>query len=176
MAKNKNIGLDFVVDKLTNSIENIVTGDSFPTEVSVVTREDLKLTTKKNNWFFNWVTEFKHPEREIYKLTIVNNPYVIQGLLSVQVKSDHVYMHLIESAPFNKGKTKMYAGVPGNLVAFACKLSFQRGKEGNLAFISKSQLIKHYEETLGAFHFGGRLMIIETQAALKLIDRYFKNQ
>jgi len=68
----------------------------------------------------------------------------------------------------------MYAGVPGNLVAFACKLSFQRGHEGNLAFISKSQLVKHYEETLGAFHFGGRLMIIETQAALKLIDRYLK--
>jgi len=176
MTKKKNIGLDFVIDKLTNSIENIVTGDSFPTEISVVTREDLKLTTKKNGWVFNWLTEFKQPEREIYKLTIVNNPNVIQGLLSVQVKSDHVYMHLIESAPFNKGKTKMYAGVSGNLVAFACKLSFQRGHAGNIAFISKSQLIKHYEETLGALHFGGRLMIIETQAALKLIDRYFKNQ
>jgi len=31
-------------------------------------------------------------------------------------------------------------------------------------------------KTLGAFHFGGRLMIIEAQAALKLIDKYFKNQ
>lgn len=122
------------------------------------------------------MAEFRQPEREIYKLTIVNNPNVIQGLLSVQVKSDYVYLHLIESAPFNKGKAKMYAGVPGNLVAFACKLSFQRGHEGNLAFISKSQLIKHYEETLGAFQFGGRLMIIETEAALKLIDRYFINQ
>lgn len=176
MAKVKSIELDFTVDKLTNSIENIVTGDSFPTEVSVVTRDDLRLATKKNGWVFNWLTELKQPERELYKLTIVNNPNVIQGLLSVQVKSDHVYMHLIESAPFNKGNTKMYAGVPGNLVAFACKLSFQRGHEGNLAFVSKTQLIKHYEETLGAVHFGGRLMIIETQAALKLIDRYFNNQ
>lgn len=176
MTNTKSIGLDFIVDKLTKSIENIVTGDSFLTEISVATKDDLKLTTKKNGWVFNWLTEFKRPEREVYKLTIVNNLNVIQGLLSVQVKSDHVYMHLIESAPFNKGKTKMYAGVPGNLVAFACKLSFQSGHEGNLVFISKSQLIKHYEETLGAFHFGGRLMIIETQAALKLIDRYFKSQ
>lgn len=176
MTKLKYIELDFVVDKLTNSIENIVTGDSFPTEVSVVGRDDLKLATMKNGWAFNWLAEYKQPEREVYKLTIVNNPKIIQGLLSIQVKSDHVYIHLIESAPFNKGKTKMYAGVPGNLVAFACKLSFQRGHEGNIAFISKSQLIKHYEETLGAIHFGGRLMIIETQAALKLIDRYFKNQ
>ncbi|OFX18472.1 MAG: hypothetical protein A2041_13485 [Bacteroidetes bacterium GWA2_31_9b] len=176
MTKRKDIGLDFIVDKLTNSIENIVTGDSFPTAVSIVTQYDIKLVTKKNGWVFNWMTEFKQPEREVYKLTIVNNPNIIQGLLSVQVKSDHVYMHLIESAPFNKGKTKMYAGVPGNLVAFACKLSFQRGHDGNIAFIAKTQLIKHYEETLGAVHFGGRLMIIETQAALKLIDKYFKNQ
>ena len=42
--------------------------------------------------------------------------------------------------------------------------------------VSKTQLIDHYIKTLGAFHFGGRLMIIETQAALKLIDKYFKNQ
>ena len=84
-------------------------------------------------------------------------------------------MHLVESAPFNKGKEKVYAGVPGNLVAYACKLSFQRGHEGNVAFISKTQLVEHYIETLGAIHFGGRLMIIDTKAAMKLINRYFSN-
>jgi len=26
-------------------------------------------------------------------------------------------MHLVESAPFNKGKEKLYSGVPGNLGA-----------------------------------------------------------
>jgi hypothetical protein len=76
---------------------------------------------------------------------------------------------------WNKGKSKVYAGVPGNLVAFACRLSFQRGHEGNVSFVSKSQLIEHYERTLGASHFGGRIMIIETRAALKLIATYFKN-
>jgi hypothetical protein len=77
-------------------------------------------------------------------------------------------MHLVESAPFNKGKTKVYAGVPGNLVAFACKLSFQRGHEGNVSFFSKTQLIQHYTDSLGAVHVGGRIMIIDTIAALKL--------
>jgi len=43
-------------------------------------------------------------------------------------------MHLIESVKFNKGKLKIYAGVPGNLVAFACKRSFDKGYEGYLAF------------------------------------------
>lgn len=169
----KEIGLDFIVDKLTNSIENIVTGDSFATDVSLLTNADLKSVSKTNGWLFNWKAEFKEPARDVYKLTIVNNSKIIQGLISLEVKEDHVYMHLVESAPFNKGSTKVYSGVPGNLVAFACKLSFQRGHEGNVSFISKTQLIEHYEKTLGAFHFGGRIMIIETNAALKLINKYF---
>lgn len=108
-------------------------------------------------------------------MTIAGNTSIIQGLMSIEIKSDHVYLHLVENAPFNKGNSKVYAGVPGNLVAFACRLSFQRGHEGNVSFLSKSQLIEHYERTLGAFHFGGRIMIIETRAALKLIATYFKN-
>jgi len=168
-------GLDFIVDKLTNSIENVVTEDSFPTDITLISREDLKLITKTKGWLFNWKDEFKEPARDVYKLTIVNNPRVIQGLISLEVKQDHVYMHLVESAPFNKGKSKMYSGVPGNLVAFACKLSFQRGHEGNVSFLSKNQLIEHYQNSLGAKHFGGRIMIIENQSALKLINKYFKD-
>ena len=47
MKKNTRIELDFEIDKLTNSIENVVTGDSFATEISVVTLADLKSITKK---------------------------------------------------------------------------------------------------------------------------------
>ncbi len=173
MKKSKTIGLDFEVDKLTNSIENVITGDSFPTDITLISSADLKNVTKKEKWLFDWKFEFKQPERDVYKLTIVNNQAVIQGLVSLEIQSDHVYMHLVESAPFNKGKTKVYAGVPGNLVAFACKLSFQRGHDGNVSFLSKTQLIQHYTDSLGAIHVGGRIMIIDTIAALKLIDKYF---
>jgi hypothetical protein len=176
VKRNTSDGLDFIIDKLTNSIENVVTGDSFATEVSVITLKDLKSVTKKNGWDFNWRVEFKEPARDVFKLTIVNNQNIIQGLVSLEVKEDHVYMHLVESAPFNKGKNKIYTGVAGNLVAFACKLSFQRGHKGNVSFLSKTQLIEHYEKTLGAIHFGGRIMIIETNTALKLINKYFKNK
>ena len=46
--------------------------------------------------------------KEVYKLTIINNLNIIQGIISLEVKTDHVYMHLIESAPFNIGKEKTY--------------------------------------------------------------------
>ena len=108
MRRRRKKGLDFVIDQLTNSIENIITGDSFPTDITLVTVADLKLVSKKSGWLFDWNSEFKHPEREVYKLTIVNNQSVIQGLISLEVKSDHVYMHLVDSAPFNKGKAKIY--------------------------------------------------------------------
>lgn len=175
MSKEQKTELDFIIDKLTNSIESVLSGDSFQTEISLLSSVELKNITKKNNWKFNWKTEYKRPEREIYKLSIVNNPNIIQGLISLEVKSDHVFMHLIESASFNIGKNKVYLGVPGNLVAFACKLSFQRGREGYVSFIAKTKLIDHYVKTLGAFHFGGHLMVITTENALKLIDKYFKS-
>ncbi len=175
MLEQEKTGLDFEIDELTNSIRNVVSNDSFQTTISRITKSDLKSVTKKKGWLFNWRKELGFPERDVFKLTIVNNERIIQGLISLEVKFDHVYMHLVESAPFNKGKEKMYSGVPGNMVAFACKLSFQRGHEGNIAFISKTQLIDHYIKTLNAIHFGGRLMIINTNAALKLVNRYYSN-
>lgn len=102
-----------------------MTGDSFPTDITLISTKDLKTATKRNGWLFDWKGEFAQKQKEVYKLTIVNNPSIIQGLVSLEIKSDHVYLSLIENAPFNKGKGKMYAGVAGNLVAFACKLSFQ---------------------------------------------------
>jgi len=175
VKKRDKIGFDIEIDELTNSIKNVISGDSFSTDISRITKADLKNIAQKEGWQFDWKLELKQPERDVYKLTIVNNQSIIQGLISLEVRSDHVYMHLVESAPFNKGKTKLYSGVPGNLVAFACKLSFQRGHEGNVGFISKSQLIDHYIESLGAEHVGGRLMVIDSMAALKLINKYFSN-
>jgi hypothetical protein len=95
--------------------------------------------------------------------------------MSISDYGDHFYLHLVESAPFNLGKKKLYQGVPGNLFAFACKVSRDEGYEGFVAFQSKTKLIEHYETTLGATHIGGHKMIIFPPAALQLIQQYFKN-
>ena len=174
MKKKKNIGLDFIIDKLTNSIENTLTGEVFDTEIVRLKKVDSK-QIKETNWQFDWHKELDDKTKQVYKLTTVNNPNIIQGLLSIEDKQDHMFMHLIESAKFNKGKGKVYYGVPGNLVAFACKVSVDKGYDGFLAFDSKSALIKHYQESLHATHFRGIRMFIETSAALRLISQYFKS-
>lgn len=166
--------INIEIDKLTNSIENMVTGDSFATDVSLLTPGDLQHIKKKNGWLFNWKKELSFNKNGVYKLTITGNSNVVQGLISLIVENNYVYINLVESAPFNRGKGKIYMGVPGNLVALACRLSFEKGFEGFVSFHSKTKLMEHYEKTLGAFHFGGHLMIINTAAAEKLVAIYFK--
>jgi len=100
VTKRRQIFLDFEIDKLTNSIENILTGDSFSTDISIVTKEDIKAISKKAGWL-------------------------------------------------------------------------QRGCDGYVSFIAKTKLIDHYVKTLGAVHLGAQRMVINTEASLKLIDKYF---
>jgi len=175
VKNQKKIALDFEVDALTNSIRNTISGDSFRTDVHRLTQSDLKQITKKNGWNFNWRSEFVDQSKEVYKLTITDNPDIVQGLISFTINADHIYMDLLESAPFNLGRNKLYEGVAGNLVAFACKTSYQHGFEGYISFTAKTKLIEHYKKTLNAILFGGQLMIINSHAADILINKYFKN-
>jgi len=174
MKEAEKIYLDFVIDKLTNSIQNTITGDSFPTEVSRLTLNDLKAVTKKNGWLFDWKSELNDNKKDVYKLTIVNNPTIIQGLVSFSREPDHIFMNLLENAPFNLGKNKIYDGVAGNLVAYVCKFAFQQGFDGFVAFLAKTKLIDHYAKTLGANHIGGQRMIIPTHSSMALVEKYFK--
>ena len=47
MLEQENIGLDFEIDELTNSIRNVVSNDSFQTTISRITKSDLKSVIKK---------------------------------------------------------------------------------------------------------------------------------
>ena len=174
MKKQVPYHLEVEIDRLTNSVQNTISGDSFATDVLEITKAGLKTVVKANGWKFDWKTELKESDRKVYKLTIKDNPDIIQGLASISDYNDHFYLHLVESAPFNLGKKKLYTGIPGNLFAFTCKLSWDKGYEGFVSFQSKTKLIEHYELSLGATHVGGHKMVIFPVAALKLIKQYFK--
>lgn len=109
----------------------------------------------------------------MYKLITQGNESIIQGLLSISDGTDHVFMNLIENAPFNKGQNKVYTGVAGNLIAFACKTSFEKGYDGFVVFDSKTALMKHYEEKLFAQRLVGLRMYLDTTEALRLLNQYY---
>jgi hypothetical protein len=173
MPNAKKYPVEIKIDKLTNSIVNTISGDSFPTEVHPFTASDLKVIKEKGGWLFDWASEFRYANRKVFKLTIRNNPKIVQGLLSISDNQDHFYLHLVESAPFNLGKNKLYEGVPGNLFAYVCKTSWDKGYQGFVSFTSKSKLVEHYEKNLGATHVGGNRMVIFPHEALKLIKKYY---
>lgn len=160
------------IDKLTNSIENGLTGESFPTQIRPLTTVQAKKLIAKD-WVFNWSREAAMPDREVFQLNTVSNPGIIHGLISIEPLKDLVFMHLIESAAFNKTRNKAYLGVPANLVAYICLRSFQLGHDGYVTFDSKTALIQHYKDSLGAIQLNGMRMYIGTPAAAKLVKRYF---
>jgi hypothetical protein len=173
VKKSNTYKIGIEIDKLTNSILNTISGDSFPTDIHPLLKSDLKNVTIKNGWQFNWAKEYKLEDRQTYKLTIKNNPKIVQGLVSISEFEDYYYLHLIENAPFNIGKNKLYEGVPGNLFAFTCKTSWDKGYQGFVSFTAKTKLIDHYEKSIGATHVGGHKMIIFPHEALRLIKKYF---
>lgn len=172
MTVAKDIHLDFEIDKLTNSIENSISGETFLTLINQI-KETKQI--KKTEWVFDWHSEVKNNSKSVWSLTTQNNQKIIQGLISITDEGDHIFMDLIESAKFNKGKNKLYKGVAGNLVAFACKTSFEKGYGGVVSFIAKTQLIEHYTQTLGAKLFVRNRMYIDTREARILATKCFKN-
>jgi SHS2 domain-containing protein len=50
MKKHIHSGIEIEIDELTNSIKNVISGDSFPTDITLITSSDLKTVTKKNGW------------------------------------------------------------------------------------------------------------------------------
>lgn len=169
MTRKKHV--DIEIDKLTNSIENVITGESFETEFSKVVGKEIK----KKDWLFDWHKELKDKRNVVYKMTTIENKNIIQGLVAIQKMDDFIFISLVENATFNRGKNKIYEGVGGNLFAFACKMSKDNGFEGYVSFIAKTSLMEYYNRTLGATRAIGQRMVITGQDADILINRYFKH-
>lgn len=168
---------EFLIDKITNCIEEKATGRTYETTQQLVTQEEIKKVHKKDGWLFNWKTEYQQANHQVYKLLVAGSEQ-IQGLLSLEpIKSQqYIELHLIETAPHNYGSKKLFLGVPGNLVAFACKMSFELGFDGFVAFNAKTQLIDHYIKTLGAqILYGNNRMGIFTKEAKILVNSYYES-
>lgn len=70
MSNKDQIEQSFIIDKLTDSILNTISGDSFQTEVSRITSADLKTIMKKNGWNFDWKSEFNDIQRRFTNLQL----------------------------------------------------------------------------------------------------------
>lgn len=134
---------------------------------------------KKNGWQFNWKTLYKTEGAEIFKLTLLESPKVIEGLIMLSLMNgEMLYMNNIEIAPHNIGENGKYDHAAGCLIAYGCQQSFEQGKGhyiGYLTFESKTQLIPFYQNKYGAVQAMGQRMFIEPEGSFKLIRKYLEN-
>ena len=64
------------------------------------------------------------PDRDVYKLAKAGNPAIIQDLISLTDKEDHVYMHLLELLRLIWAEIKTISEFPGIWLLLPAKLLF----------------------------------------------------
>lgn len=165
------------IDELTPCLRRLSDGKIIDTEVL-----DITPTVKEfKDWEFDWTK----PKREGFTVRAIkaNGDDRIQGMVALKAdeKNFAVMVDIVESAPFNNPhnklfKQKEYAGVGGHLFAEAVRESYKQGFDGYVFFKAKTNLIEHYEKTLGAVLINPkeRIMAIDERAAKKLYDQYFQ--
>ena len=86
-----------------------------------------------------------------------------------------IHINLIESAIKYRGKDKEIEGIPGNLIGFACEMSFSKGYDGFVSLYPKTQLVKYYHEKFG-FMQVGRNMAVFLEVSQSIIEKYLKDE
>ncbi len=142
------------------------------------------LPSIKEKWRFNFNKHSKDKGAQTYVLVTEESPSEIEGCLIYKMLNDQEpYMAYIEIAPHNKGENRRFDLVAACLIAYACRLSFQLGKDhfqGWLAFdvmeekeedqlklmavYSKKYKAKRIDKTTA--------MIIAPEDGEKLIEKY----
>lgn len=155
---------------------NTNTGKIEQSKIEEISKKEIPL--KKDGWNFNWRELYKVEGGTIYKISLLNSPKNIQGVVMISIfNNEMVFMNNVEVAPVNLGKKKLYDYVAGCLISFACLLSFRLGKgtyNGFLSFESKTELIDLYQNKYAAEYAMGHKMFIEPRVGRKLIQQYLK--
>lgn len=167
--------VDIEIDRFTPCLVDNRTSEIVQTTYTLADKQDLK-DLQKSGWLFNW-NDDTLSKSDIYKLTIKDDSE-IQGLLAIEENKRNLAVHisLAESAPHNKGKSKMYDGVGGHLFAIAAQKSVDAGFGGFLYLEAKNMdLVNHYRDKFGAILIGRPheySMIIDEDAAIMLLNEY----
>ncbi len=140
-------------------------------EIELIAKDDWR-AIKKNRFGFDWKTE-KH--LEVYKLFLPEDGKIL-GLMSLADVPEEfrIEINLLESSIENVGRDKEYEHIAGCLIAFACRLAFQRGYQGFVSLTPKTKLIGHYQKAYGFEQFG-RQFGTDFYNSKRLIQKYLEH-
>lgn len=122
----------------------------------------------KARYFFNWKTE-----NEVFKIYIKGTQDIL-GLVSLIVHEEEkrIEINLLAVSIENRGKNKVFEGIAGNLIAWACREAVKKfGEDACISLVPKTGLIKHYKNAYGMMNAGRSLFLSDTPL-LNLIETY----
>ncbi|WP_339787506.1 N-acetyltransferase [uncultured Imperialibacter sp.] len=145
------------------------TGASHKVEIEPVDDRDFASLTKAK-YFFDWKQE---KEFEMYKLRIANTRDIL-GLVSIERIPEEWRLHirLLTVSKENKGSSKKFENIAGNLLTFVSKIAVR--EYGELACVSlkpKGLIARHYIDKFG-MNVTGLTLSIEILEIFNLIETY----
>ncbi len=165
-------GIDLEIDRITPCLEHRVTHEFVNTFY-----KELK-TPISHNQYSDWAFDWAKTQRDGYRVFQLFDmkKSELQGMISMRVERGFVHVDIAESAPHNRGVEREYFGAGAHLFAIACKVSFDNNCDGFVDWMTKTDLLKHYIDNLGAKIIEGRHLYLDTDAARRLVDVYIDNQ
>jgi hypothetical protein len=164
-------------------IEDVYSKSDVRSQIGSASNSKLILPSIRDGWLFNFSKHSKGKDFETYILTTDKTPEIIEGCLIINTKIKYqVYMAFVEVAPHNRGVAKKHDRVAGCLIAFACRQSFIKGREGYVAFDvieenkeDERKLMNIYSLKYNAVRLDtSTTMIILPEGSKKLINEFLK--
>jgi len=148
------------------------TNEEFKAEILELEERDFDMINKSGQFEFDWSMEKTNHVFKIVRKSAEENREIF-GLLSVINISEEfrIHINLIENSNKNKGRNKKIDGIAGCLIAFATRLSFEKGYLGFTSLVPKTELIELYVKKYGFSQYG-RQLAIEREASRDLIQKY----
>ncbi len=149
------------------------TDETFEGVIEQVGDAELKQLKGSEDFTFDWS---KETGSEVYQIRIEDEKEIL-GLISLidMSKEFRIHINLIESSKENKGSSKKIKRIPGCLLAFTCRLAFDRGYGGFVSLVPKTALVEHYQNAYGFVH-AGQQMAVFMQSARVLILKYIDDE
>ena len=134
-----------------------------------VREEDYKKITKAR-FFFDWKTE---KDNDVYKLYIAGTDEILGVMSLINYPGEQRYqINLLSVSKENRGKNKIYEGIAGNLIAYACRESIRAyGPDACVSLHPKTELKQHYIEQYGMMD-AGRQVFAEGINLFRLLEKY----
>ncbi len=151
-------------------VTDVATGKKKPVIIRETEAEDFKILTRKC-FSFEWKT-FKN-SMAIYTLRIEGEDGIlgVMGLVDWQ-EEQRIEIKLLSTSIENIGKLKIYEGIAGCLIAFACRLAVSKyGPEACVSLVPKTALIRHYMEKYNMQHAGWQLYLVGINL-FKIVKEY----